>query len=158
MTSADLTNPIFSDEAAARRHFEKLRWPGGEPICFHCGVVGEASAVARDEANVESRKKAGKKVAREGLYYCKACGKTFTATMGTIYEDSHIPLNKWMLATHLMNAGKRGVSAAELQRLLGFGSYRTAWFMAHRIREGMAAAGALPPLGGGGSIVEADET
>jgi hypothetical protein len=78
--------------------------------------------------------------------------------MGTVYEDSKIPLHKWMLATHLMNSCKRGVSAAELQRQLGFGSYRTAWFMAHRIREAMSPTGAEPPLGGEGKIVEADET
>lgn len=152
-----LTDPIFHDEAAARAHFESLRWEGGVPVCFHCGVVGDAAPVKRDEERAAKQKKAGKKVAREGLYYCRSCERTFTATMGTIYEDSHIPLHKWMLATHLMNSCKRGVSAAELQRQLGLGSYRTAWFMAHRIREGMGES-VDGPVGGGGQIVEADET
>lgn len=158
MTSADLTNPIFSNEEAARAHFEKLRWEGGVPVCFHCGVVGDAAPVARDEARAEKQKKSGKKVARDGLYYCRSCDRTFTATMGTVYEDSHIPLHKWMLATHLMNSSKRGIAALELQRLLGLGSYRTAWFMAHRIREGMGIDKHGEPLGGAGKIVEADET
>lgn len=102
--------------------------------------------------------KSKRKIARDGLYYCRSCKCTFTATMGTVYEDSHIPLNKWMLATHLMNSCKRGVSALELQRQLGLGSYRTAWFLAHRIREGMGVDKHGEPLGGAGKIVEADET
>jgi transposase-like protein len=155
---ANLTDPIFSDEAAARAHFEGLRWEGGVPVCFHCGVIGDAAPVARDEKRAEARTKAKKKIARDGLYYCRACGGQFTATMGTVYEDSHIPLNKWMLATHLMNSCKRGVSALELQRQLGLGSYRTAWFMAHRIREGMGVDKYGEPLGGAGKVVEADET
>lgn len=158
----NLTNPIFSDEAAARAHFETLRWEGGVPVCFHCGVVGDAAPVARDEKRAEAKMKDAvkklRKIARDGLYYCRSCGGQFTATMGTVYEDSHIPLNKWMLATHLMNSCKRGVSAAELQRQLGLGSYRTAWFMAHRIREGMGVDKHGEPLGGAGKIVEADET
>lgn len=153
MADAVLTDPIFHNEAAARAHFETLRWEGGVPVCFHCGVVGNATLVKRDEAKAAKRKKH----ARDGLYYCRDCGGQFTATMGTVYEDSHIPLHKWMLATHLMNSCKRGVSAAELQRQLGLGSYRTAWFMAHRIREGMGDS-AQGPIGGGGQIVEADET
>lgn len=152
MATAALTDPIFHDEEAARAHFENLRWGGGVPVCFHCGSIGNAALVKRDDAKAAKRKKH----ARDGLYYCRDCGGQFTATMGTVYEDSHIPLHKWMLATHLMNSCKRGVSAAELQRQLGLGSYRTAWFMAHRIREGMAPSGGK--LGGGGNIVEADET
>lgn len=159
---ANLTDPIFSDEAAARAHFEGLRWEGGVPVCFHCGVVGDASPVKRDEARaaktMKHADKAKRKIARDGLYYCRACKGSFTATMGTVYEDSHIPLNKWMLATHLMNSCKRGISAVELQRQLGLGSYRTAWFMAHRIREGMGVDKHGEPLGGAGKVVEADET
>lgn len=158
MVAAPLSDPIFHDEDAARAHFEALRWSGGVPVCFHCGAIGEAVAVKRDEAKAAQRKAEGKKVARAGLYYCRACGGQFTATMGTVYEDSKIPLHKWMLATHLMNSCKRGVSALELQRQLGLGSYRTAWFMAHRIREAMAPAADEPPLGGPGKVVEADET
>ena len=152
-TPAPLNDPIFTDEAAARAHFESLRWEGGVPVCFHCGVGGNAALVKRDDAKAAKRAKH----ARDGLYYCRDCGGQFTATMGTVYEQSHIPLHKWLLATHLMNSNKRGVSAAELQRNLGLGSYRTAWFMAHRIREGMGES-VDGPLGGGGKIVEADET
>jgi transposase-like protein len=139
----DLTNPIFTDEDKAREHFEALRWPDG-PVCPHCGVLGEATAMKG-------------KTTRPGLYKCRACQKPFTATMGTVYERSHIPLNKWLLATHLLASSKKGMSAHQLWRMLGFGSYRTAWFMAHRIREGMKAA-KLPALGGEGKIVEADTT
>ena len=140
----DLTNPIFTNEDAARKHFEALRWPDG-PVCPHCGVVGEATELQG-------------KSTRPGLYKCRPCQKPFTATMGTLYERSHIPLHKWLLATHLMAASKKGMSAHQLWRMLGFGSYRTAWFMAHRIREGMAPLGKAGPLGGEGKIVEADTT
>ncbi len=143
--TADLTNPIFNDEDAARKHFEAIRWPDGV-VCPHCGVVGEATELQG-------------KSTRPGLYKCRACQKPFTATMGTLYERSHIPLHKWLLATHLLCASKKGISAHQLWRMLGFGSYRTAWFMAHRIREGMAPlAGKATPLGGEGKIVEADAT
>lgn len=144
--TCDLTDPIFTDEEAARAHFESLRWPDG-PTCHHCGVVGEAT-------------KLNGKSTRAGLYKCRACQKPFTATMGTLYEKSHIPLHKWLLATHLMTASKKGISSLQLHRMLGFGSYRTAWFMAHRIREGMREL--FPeetgPLGGKGKTVEIDET
>jgi transposase-like protein len=143
--TADLTNPIFTNEEAARKHFEAIRWPDGV-TCPHCGVVGEATELQG-------------KSTRPGLYKCRACQKPFTATMGTLYERSHIPLHKWLLATHLMAASKKGMSAHQLWRMLGFGSYRTAWFMAHRIREGMAPLkGKTDPLGGEGKIVEADTT
>src|SRR5258707_446758 len=140
----DLTNPIFSDEEAARRHLEAMRWPDG-PICPHCGSVGNATELKG-------------KSTRPGVYKCKDCRKPFTATVGTVYERSHIPLHKWLLATHLLCAGKKGVSAHQLWRMLGFGSYQTAWFMAMRIREGMAASKITAPLGGKGKIVESDET
>lgn len=144
--TCDLTNPIFTDENAARKHFEALRWPDG-PICPHCGVVNEATELQGEST-------------RAGLYKCRPCQKPFTATMGTLYERSHIPLHKWLLATHLMAASKKGISAHQLWRMLGFGSYRTAWFMAHRIREGMAPLNknSEGPLGGSGKIVEADTT
>jgi hypothetical protein len=144
----DLTNPIFNDEDAARKHFEALRWPNG-PVCPHCGTIGNATELQG-------------KSTRPGVYKCKEkeCRKPFSATIGTLYERSHIPLHKWLLATHLLTSSKKGMSAHQLYRMLGFGSYRTAWFMAHRIREGMRelfpeAAG---PFGGEGSIIEADET
>src|SRR5580704_15838312 len=144
--TADLLNPIFTDEDAARAHFEKLRWPDG-PVCPHCGTVDEATELKG-------------KTTRPGLYKCRACQKPFTATMGTLYERSHIPLHKWLLATHLMSSSKKGMSAHQLWRMLGFGSYRTAWFMAHRIREGMRplASEDAGPKGGKGKIIEADET
>jgi transposase-like protein len=144
--TCNLTDKTFTNEAAARAHFEKMRWPDG-PICPHCGTIDEATEL-RGEST------------RAGLYKCRACQKPFTATMGTLYEKSHIPLHKWLLATHLMTASKKGISAHQLWRMLGFGSYRTAWFMAHRIREGMREL--FPeetgPLGGEGKTVEIDET
>jgi transposase-like protein len=141
--SADLTNPIFHDEEKAREHFEALRWPHGR-VCPHCGTVGN-STLLKGTAT------------RPGLYKCKDCRKQFTAVMGTVYERSHIPLRKWLLASHLMAASKKGISAHQLCRMLGFGSYRTAWFMAHRLREAMRPAGG-DPMGGGGGPVEVDET
>lgn len=139
----DLTTPIFTDEDAARAHFEALRWPDGR-ACPHCGVVGDSTLMKG-------------KTTRPGLYKCKACRKPFTATMGTVFERSHIPLHKWLLATHLIVSSKKGMSAHQLFRMLGFGSYRTAWFMAHRIREAMRTDD-LTPFGQGGGGVEVDET
>ena len=141
--SIDLTDPIFNDEAPAWKHFEAIRWPDG-PVCPHCGVINSADPIIG-------------KTARHGLYRCRECRKQFTATVGTVYERSHIPMHKWLLATHLMCASKKGISAHQLFRSLGFGSYRTAWFMAHRIREAMRSDD-LSPLGGSGKTVEADET
>jgi transposase-like protein len=141
--SIDLTDPIFNDEDAAWRHFESIRWPDG-PVCPHCGIIDSADKIIG-------------KTARAGLYRCRECVKQFTATIGTVYEDSHIPMHKWLLATHLLCASKKGYSAHQLMRTLGLGSYRTAWFMAHRIRETMRSSD-LTPMGGAGAIVEADET
>ena len=142
--TCDLTDPIFTNEDVARAHFEALRWPSGR-ACYHCGVVGQSEASKG-------------KTTRAGLYNCRACRKPFSATMGTVYERSHIPLHKWLLATHLMCSSKKGISAHQLYRMLGFGSYRTAWFMAHRIREAMKPQPHGKPMGDGGGIVEADET
>lgn len=146
--SVALTNPIFNDEAAAWKHFEAIRWPDG-PVCPHCGTVNEADPVIG-------------KTARHGLYRCRAkeCRKQFTATVGTVFERSHIPMHKWLLATHLLCSSKKGMSAHQLYRNLGFGSYRTAWFMAHRIREamGLGPETETGPLGGAGEIIEADTT
>ncbi len=146
MPKAELQRSIYHDEQAALRHFEQLRWPEG-PTCYHCGSF-----------NV---KRLGGEAHRKGLFQCneKECRKQFRAVMGTVFEKSHIPLHKWLLATHLMCSSKKGMSAAQLHRELGFGSYRTAWFMAHRIREAMAPGpDGQPPLGGKDKIVEADET
>jgi transposase-like protein len=145
MSAATLSDPIFHDADKARAHFEALRWPDGR-TCPHCGVVG----------NDQSTLLKGK-TTRPGLYKCKACSEPFTATIGTVYEDSKVPLNKWLLATHLMCASKKGISALQLQRELALGSYRTAWFMAHRIREAMIDTDAAM-LGGESKVVEADET
>ena len=144
--TVNLTDPIFTNEDAARAHFEVLRWPNG-PVCPHCGSVDNA-------AELKGRS------TRPGVYKCRECRKPFTATIGTLYERSHIPLHKWLLATHLMCASKKGMSAHQLFRMLGFGSYRTAWFMAHRIREGMRelSSEAGGQLGGKNKVVEVDET
>jgi transposase-like protein len=141
---ADLTNPIFNDEDKAREHFEAIRWPEGR-ACFHCGTVGNSTLMQG-------------KSTRPGLYKCKDCRKPFSAIMGTVYEKSHIPLHKWLLATHLLCSSKKGMSAHQLFRMLGFGSYRTAWFMAHRIRAAMDMGNATPPMGSDGGAVEVDET
>jgi transposase-like protein len=143
----DLTDPIFTDEEEARKRFEALRWPNG-PVCPHCGSVNNATALK------------GKK-SRPGLYRCRDCAKQFTATVGTLYERSHVPLRKWLLATYLLCGSKKGMSAHQLYRMLGFGSYRTAWFMAHRIREGMRELhpeNGGGPLGGANTVVEVDES
>lgn len=139
----DLNNPVFHDEDKAREHLEAIRWPDG-PICPHCGVIDEATKLTG-------------KSTRPGVYKCRACQKPFSVTVGTVYERSHIPLHKWVLATHLLTSSKKGMSAHQLWRMLGFGSYRTAWFMAHRIREAMRELNP-GPLGGSGKVVEADET
>ncbi len=144
--SINLTDLIFSDEEAARKHFEAIRWPDG-PVCPHCGVVDSATQLKG-------------KSHRPGLYKCRECAKPFSATIGTVYERSHIPLHKWLLATHLLCASKKGMSAHQLWRMLGFGSYRTAWFMAHRIREGMRddSHNETGGLGGKNEAVEVNET
>ena len=137
---AAYTDAHFNDEAAARATLERVLWPKG-PVCPHCGVIGHAYAQKRP-----------------GVWRCAEaeCRKDFTVTMKTVMERSHIPLHKWLLAFHLFTASKKGFSAHQLHRTLGI-TYRSAWFMAHRVRESMRAGG-LTPLGGGGKIVEADET
>lgn len=140
---ADLQNPIFQDEAKAREHLEALRWADGR-FCPHCGEAEKTSPVAGTSN-------------RPGLYYCNSCKKTFTVTVGTLFERSKVPLTKWVLAFHLMNASKKGMSAHQLHRMLGV-TYKTAWFMAHRIREAMRPGDDQGPMGGEGKTVEADET
>ena len=141
--SVDLTNPIFHNEGNAREHLEALRWPEG-PFCPHCSEVDN---VHRMEG----------KSHRPGLFQCNSCLQHFTVMVGSIFESSHIPLHKWVLAFHLMAASKKGMSAKQLQRMLGLGSYRSAWFMCHRIREAMNPKKS-GPIGGKDKIVEADET
>ncbi len=138
----DLTNPIFTDLEAARAHFEAIRWPIG-PYCPYCGVIDRVAPLGGESMG-------------PGWYHCKDCRRKFTAAVGTIYERSHIPMTKWLLATHLMCASKKGISAHQLGRMLGM-PYKTAWFMAHRIREGMRELSPTP-MGGEGKTVEMDET
>jgi transposase-like protein len=141
----DLTNPIFHDETAARKHVEAIRWPAG-PVCTNgeCKAVNEAT-----ELHGKSH--------RPGLYKCWKCDTQFTVLVGSIYEDSHIPLHKWLLATHIMCASKKSVSSLQIQRMLGLGSYRTAWHLCARIRAAMEDENPNP-LGGPGTVVESDES
>lgn len=140
--SVNLTDPIFHDDEAARLYFEAQRWPHG-PFCPHCG---ETRNVHRMEGQSH----------QPGMCYCRSCGKKFTVTVGTVMERSHIPLAKWALAFRLMAASKKGMSAHQLGRMLGI-TYKSAWFMAHRIREAMGEPNP-GPLGGENKVVEADET
>lgn len=132
--------PHYKNDEAARAFLEGVLWPDG-PVCPHCGVIGGHYATKR-----------------AGVYRCSAkeCRKDFSVTMKTVMERSHIPLHKWLQGFYLFTSSKKGYSAHQLHRTLGI-TYRSAWFMAHRIREAMRAGG-LTPLGGGGGIVEADET
>jgi len=143
---ADLTQPHFTNEEAARAFLEASRWPDG-PYCPHCGEVDNLTRV--DSAKASKT--------RAGVIQCNSCRKQFTVTVGTVFERSHIPLHKWLLATHLMCSSKKGISAHQLHRMLGI-TYKSAWFMAHRIREAMAPAKGEAPIGGEGKTVEADET
>ena len=138
----DLTSKIFRSRNAARHHLEAIRWPNG-PYCPHCG---EAENVKRMEGKSHT----------PGLCYCRSCRKKFSITVGTLFERSHIPLHKWLLASHLMVASKKGVSAHQLHRMLGI-TYKSAWFMAHRLREAMRDFNP-GPMGGENKTVEADES
>lgn len=138
----NLNDPIFSDETKARAYFEAIRWPSG-PVCPHCG---EAERVYRLEG----------KSHRPGLIHCNACSGSFTVTTGGVMESSKIPLTKWAMGFRLYASSKKGFSAHQLHRAIGI-TYKSAWFMAMRIREAMAPADA-GPVGGSGVIVEADET
>jgi transposase-like protein len=138
----NITDPIFHDEAKALAHIEASRWPDGEPSCPHCG-------------STHVRRMGGKTQA--GMFLCNDCRDKFTVRTGTVMERSHVPLHKWLLATHLMAASKKGMSAKQMERMLGV-TYKTAWFLCHRIREAMDGANDTGPLGGPGVIVEADET
>jgi len=138
-----LNSPIFADEDAAIAYVEARLWPNG-PVCPHCGTVGKAS-----------RSKG--KTTRPGLWNCRACRKPFTVRIGSVFESSHVAMRIWLQAIYLVCSSKKGISTRQLQRTLG-GSMKTAWFLGHRIREMMKDSGGTDPLGGGGAIVEADET
>jgi transposase-like protein len=142
MKTATHTEARFNDEAAARAHLEATRWPNG-PVCPHCGGV---ERISRLEG----------KSHRPGLLFCGDCRTQFSVTVGTVFEDSKVPLHKWVYAIHLMCAGKKGVSSKQLERVLGV-TYKTAWFMSHRIRAAMSET-PEGQLGGSGKTVEADET
>jgi transposase-like protein len=136
----------YSDEDRARELFESMRWPNGKPICPFC-KFDEAYKITSKEGTKKQNK------ARAGLYCCAACRKTFTATVGTAFEDSRLPISKWLLAIFIICSSKKAVSAAQLSRMLGV-TYKTAWFMAHRIRFSMADDSKTKLSG----VVEIDET
>ena len=135
-----LSAPHFTNEDAAREYLERLRWPFGA-VCAHCGAVGKAYATKRP-----------------GKYRCaeKECRKDFTVKVGTVFEDSKIPLHKWLLAAYLLCSSKKSMSSHQLHRTLEI-TYKSAWFMTHRIREAMRT-GTFSPIGGSGKTVEVDET
>jgi transposase-like protein len=141
--AANLQNPIFTNEDKAREWLEARVWPQG-PICPHCGATGD------DVTKLEG------KAHRPGLYQCSACREQFTVTVKTVFERSKIPLTKWLAALFLLTASKKGVSAHQVHRSLGI-SYKSTWFMMHRLREALRTGG-LAPMGGSGRMVEADET
>jgi len=140
MAKSPLENPIFKSPEKARAYLEKLLWADGR-ACGYCGAVDESTELP----------------ARPGFYQCNACRKQFTVMVGTVFERSHIPLNKWLMASFLLCASKKGISAHQMHRMLGI-TYKSAWFMMHRLREAMAPAGKQGPMGGEGRVIEADET
>jgi hypothetical protein len=139
----------YQDEDKARELFESWRWPGGKPICPHCKNDGEAKTISKltPKAGKQSR-------VRKGLYFCGACRKPFTATVGTVMEASHIPISTWMMAFFLICSSKKSISAHQLHRMLKI-TYKSAWFMAHRIRFIFGDDKNTKPLKG---TVEVDET
>jgi transposase-like protein len=140
-----LSEPHFHNEEAAIERLEALVWPTG-PVCPKCGNV--------DAARFTKHKG---KTARPGLRTCLECHKQFTVKVGTVFEKSHIPIHKWFQAAHLLASSKKGISAHQLHRTLEV-TYKTAWFMEHRLREAMRAGPLAVAMGTGGGIVEADET
>ena len=145
----DLMNKIYLDKDSARKHLESIRWPNG-PFCPHCG----------EAENVKPLKG---KSHRPGLHKCYSCKGNFSVAVGTVFERSKIPLNKWILASHLMASSKKGISAHQLHRQLGV-TYKTAWFMEHRLREAMRVKISFgkindpDKMGGDDSTVEVDES
>lgn len=141
MTGYAFNEPHYNDPDAAREYLESIRWPRG-PVCPHCGAVDRLS-------------KLNGKAHRPGVYDCGHCHMQFTVTVGTVFERSKISLDKWLFAAALMASSKKGISSKQIERMLGV-TYKTAWFMTHRLREAMKDGGGL--LGGDGKVVEADET
>jgi transposase-like protein len=138
-----LDQPHFHDDAAAFAMLESILWPDG-PVCPKCGCIGRS-------------RRLGGKSSRMGVWKCYDCRKQFTVKVGTVFEQSHVPLHKWFQATHLVCASKKGMSSNQLHRILGV-TLKTAWFMSHRIREAMREGKIPAMLGGEGKFVEADET
>jgi len=142
MSQALFAEARFNDDDASRDFLESVRWPDGS-ICPHCG-------------GVERNSRLQGATHRPGLWFCGDCRGQFTVTVGTAFEHSKVPLHKWMLANHLLCSSKKGITAHQIHRTLGV-TYKTAWFMCHRLREAMAG-NESGPLGSGGGTVEADET
>jgi transposase-like protein len=142
MKTATHTEARFHNEEVARAHLEATRWPKG-PVCPHCG-------------GVERNSRLEGKAHRPGLLFCGDCRAQFSVTVGTVFEDSKLPLHKWVYAIHLLCSSKKGMSSKQLERMLKV-TYKTAWFMSHRIRAAMASE-PTGQLGGSGKIVEVDET
>ena len=140
--------PYIGDEDKAREMFERIRWPNG-PYCPHCHADSETGIYKIEP-------KPGSKT-RKGVYKCGGCRKQFTVTVGTVFEGTRIPLGKWLYAIFLMCSSKKGVSANQLQREIGI-SYKSAWFMCHRVRMAMTEPALAGKLGGEGHVVEVDET
>ena len=140
MSKAILSNPIFHDETKAREWLEARIWKHGR-FCPHCGAVDQSTLMKG-------------KSHRPGLYQCNLCREPFTVTVGTLYERSKIPLHKWLAATHLLMAGKKGISALEIGRMLGI-SKKSSWFLMHRIRKSLPPK-MFEPMGGEGKAVEGD--
>lgn len=152
-----LNRAHFYDEKAAFAYVESILWPQG-PVCPHCGSMERAYKLegVRTKQNAEQREKGLPGNERFGLWKCGECRKQFTVRKGTIFEESHCPMHKWLQAIHLICSSKKGISSHQLHRVLEV-QYKTAWFLSHRIRESMRN-GDLTPFGGGGSPVEIDET
>lgn len=142
MSKITLSNPIFHDEKIAIKHLESILWPEG-PVCPHCGGMEKAWSIKGEKT-------------RKGLWCCGHCRKQFTVTIGTLFERSHIPIHKWLQGFYLMCSSKKGISAHQIHRMLGI-TYKSAWFMCHRIREALKND-ACDLLGGSGKVVEVDET
>lgn len=148
-----LSAKYMYDEAAAFEHVEQMLWSDG-PVCPHCGVVDSAYRLTGVRTKPSKKNPEGKE--RHGLWKCRECRKQFTVRKGTIFEESHLPLHLWLQAIHLMVSSKKGISSHQLHRVLGI-TYKSAWFLTHRIRECMRS-GDLAPMGGNGGTVEVDET
>lgn len=152
ITYMNITDKIYHDEETARIHLESLRWEHGIP-CPYCGCTEKIKPAVMKSKPTKAKPEIEDV---KGFYHCGDCRKRFTVRTGTVYERSHIPLHKWVLATHLLCASKKGMSAHQLHRMIGV-TYKSAWFMAHRIREAMND-GNPDPMGGEGKTLQADET